>query len=321
MNTFFQNTKRTNFLILALILGAAALACIPLLRGDFFHFSDEPHIANLFEMVRALGSGQIPPRWAPDMSFEFGYPLFNFYYVLPYYLGSLVYFLTHSLIFSLKFVFFMSVPLSGVFMYLWLKKHTDSWAALLGSILYIFTPYRAVDLYVRGAIGEAMAFAFFPLLLLAIFRIYEKGRLKDVGILAFVTGLFLLSHNLAPILFLPFAALYALVLAKTFGSLKSLLRTMLGFILGLGTASYFVVPAFIEKGLLVGTTPFNYLDHFPFIKQLIYSPFRYGASLPGPNDDISLQVGVINWILVILSVFLLRQDPRSFPKLSLPAKP
>ena len=140
MNTFFQNTKRTNFFILALIIGAAALASIPLLRGDFFHFSDEPHIANLFEMVRALGSGQIPPRWAPDMSFEFGYPLFNFYYVLPYYLGSVVYFITHSLIFSLKSVFLISVPLSGIFMYLWLRKHTDVWAAFLGSILYISTP-------------------------------------------------------------------------------------------------------------------------------------------------------------------------------------
>jgi len=307
MNFSFAKIKRTNLIFVVLILAASILASLPFLRGDFFHFSDEPHIANLYQMVRAIEAGQIPPRWAPDMSFEYGYPLFNFYYVLPYYLGSLIYFLSHSLIFSLKFVFFMTIPASGILMYLWLKKHTDSWAALLGSILYIFTPYRAVDLYVRGAIGEAMAFAFFPLLLLAIFRIYEKGRLKDVGILAFVTGLFLLSHNLAPILFLPFAALYALVLAKTFGSLKSLLRTILGFILGLGTASYFVVPAFIEKGLLVGTTPFNYLDHFPFIKQLIYSPFRYGASLPGPNDDISLQVGIINWILVILSVFLLRR--------------
>ena len=307
MNFSFPKIKRTNLIFVVLILAASILASLPLLRGDFFHFSDEPHIANLYQMVRAIEAGQIPPRWAPDVSFEFGYPLFNFYYVLPYYLGSLIYFLSHSLIFSLKFVFFLTIPASGIFMYLWLKKHTDSWAALLGSILYIFTPYRAVDLYVRGAIGEAVAFVFFPLLLLAIFRIYEKGRSKDVGILAFITGLFLLSHNLAPILFLPFAALYALVLAKTFGSWKSLLRIILGFILGLGIASYFVVPAFIEKGLLVGTTPFNYLDHFPFIKQLIYSPFRYGASLPGPNDDISFQVGIVNWILIILSIVFLKQ--------------
>lgn len=307
MNFSFPKIKRTDLVFTALILAASILASLPLLKGDFFHFSDEPHIANLYQMVRAIGAGQIPPRWAPDVSFEFGHPLFNFYYLLPFYLGSLIYFLSHSLIFSLKTVFFVTIPFSGIFMYLWLKKHTDAWAALLGSILYIFTPYRAVDLYVRGAIGEAMAFAFFPLLLLAIFRIYEKGRSRDVGILAIITGLFLLSHNLAPILFLPFAALYALVLAKTFRSRKSLLKIILGFILGLGISSYFVVPAFIEKGLLVGTTPFNYLDHFPFIKQLIYSPFRYGASLPGPNDDISFQVGIVNWILIILSVVFLKQ--------------
>jgi hypothetical protein len=64
---------------------------------------------------------------------------------------------------------------------------------------------------------------------------------------------------------------------------------------------FWLFPAINEKSLLYSETPFNYKEHFPFIKQLIYSPFRYGASLPGPYDDISFQIGVANLLLAIIT--------------------
>ncbi|MCJ7805560.1 6-pyruvoyl-tetrahydropterin synthase-related protein [Patescibacteria group bacterium] len=307
MKQYWTKLTRSKWFFIVAILVASLLASIPLLRSGFFHFSDEPHIADLYEMIRAISSGQIPPRWVPDMSYEYGYPLFNFYYVFPFYLGSLVYFFSHSLIFSLKMVFLVSIPLSGIFMYMWLRKHTDTWAALLGSILYIFTPYRAVDLYVRGAIGEALSFTIFPLLLWTINKVFGEKKLRSIGFLGLVTGVLLITHNLSAIMFLPIAVIYAIVLAINSKSFVSLVRAGIGMVLGFFSAAFFVIPAFFEKNLLNPQTPFNYIDHFPFIKQLIYSPFRYGASLPGPNDDISFQVGIINWVLIILSIFMIKK--------------
>lgn len=307
MKQYWTKLVRSEWFFIVLILGASLLASIPLLHGGFFHFSDEPHIANLYEMIRAVISGQIPPRWAPDMSYEYGYPLYNFYYVLPFYLGSLFYAFSHSLIFSLKMVFLVSIPLSGIFMYIWLRKHTDTWAALLGSILYIFTSYRAVDLYVRGDIGESLSFVLFPLVLWAVYKVFEKNRLKNVALLGILTGILFLTHNLSAILFLPIVGVYAVVLAINLKSKAKFLRFCVGIALGIGLASFFIVPAFFEKNLLNSQTPFNYKDQFPFIKQLIYSKFGYGASVPGPGDGLSFQVGIFNWAFILLGIIFFRK--------------
>ncbi len=71
-----KKEKRLNLIFLGLIVLLVLLQGRFLLRSGFYTFSDEPHLANLYQMIRALGSGQFPPRWAPDMSFNFGYPIF-----------------------------------------------------------------------------------------------------------------------------------------------------------------------------------------------------------------------------------------------------
>jgi uncharacterized membrane protein len=289
-------------------------ASIPLLRPGFYHFSDEPHIANLYQMVRGFESGQLPPRWAPDMSYGYGYPLFNFYYPLPFYLGTIFFTFTKSLIISLKLVFLTSILLSAMTAFFWVRKNAKSnLVAFAAATIYVYTPYRAVDLYVRGAIGESFAFIFFPLLLLLVERCIEQRRPRHASFLGVAVALFILSHNLAPILFLPFLSLYAFLYAFLESKNKKELRgrlhpVVVGLILGFGISAFWWLPATMEKNLLVSQTPFNYKDHFPFIKQLIYSPWRYGASNPGIGDDISFQIGFINMFLIILSAFSLIRD-------------
>lgn len=289
--------------VYVLIILFSVAASLPLLRGDFYHFSDEPHIANLYQMIRGFQSGQVPPRWAPDMSFGYGYPLFNFYYPMPFYLGSLIFAITGSLIDSLKLVFLFTIPVSGMAMYLWMRQHTNKLNALVGSIIYIYTPYRAVDLYVRGAIGEAFAFLMFPLVAYAGYKTITVKNLRGVGILALVVGVFILSHNLAPMFFFPWLVAYLVILAWSKGSKKSLVASGVGLFLGFGLSIYWWLPALLEKGLLVTQTPFNYVDHFPFIKQLIFSSWGYGASHPGIYDDLTFQIGVVNIFLIVTATY------------------
>jgi hypothetical protein len=302
--------------ILILVLSIPAL--IPLLRGDFFHFSDEPQIANLYQMIRAIGSGQIPPRWAPDMSFGYGYPLFTFYYPLPFYLGTLFYFFTGSLVVSLKLLFAITVPLSGLFMYKWLRLHTNKFNSLIGVLVYTYTPYRAVDLYVRGALGELFSFIFFPLTAYFAYLVMKKGLLRDVGMLAIAISLFVLSHNLAPLFFIPWVGVYTLVSFLKGNSINNLFKVVAGFLLGLLGSAYFWLPALIEKVNLVGNTPFNYLDHFPFIKQLILPSWGYGASHPGIYDDISFQIGVPNLALIVALVLVIYKGREKLKSLIFP---
>jgi len=301
MKSYLIKAKEKWFYLLILLFIIPAI--LPILRPDFYHFSDEPHIANLYQMIRAFESGQFPPRLAPDMSYGYSYPLFNFYYPLAYYLGALFFKVTGSLIISLKLLFLITIPLSAIFMYQWLREHTDKISSLAGALIYVYTPYRAVDLYIRGALGETFAFLFFPLVGLWAYKTFKNNSWRSVGVFAFVVGLFVLSHNLSPLFFIPWISLYLVVLAYLDGGWKKLVKPFLGIGLGFTLSSYWWAPAFLEKGLLASTTPFHYKDHFPFIKQLIFSKWGYGASNPGIYDDISFQIGIINLVLILIASF------------------
>src|SRR3989344_7446896 len=148
-----------HYLILLIdILPAIYFLIIP----GFYEPHDLHHIADIFQMYKALASGQIPPRLGPDYLWGFGYPLFNLYYVLPFYLGAAFYALTKSLTGSFEFVFAFSLVVSIFGMYLLLREFFGKIASFTGSILYLYTPYRAVQIYVRGAMGEAFAMALLP---------------------------------------------------------------------------------------------------------------------------------------------------------------
>jgi len=290
--------------IVLILLLISIPAVLPLLRPGFFHFSDESHIANLYEMVRSISSGQIPPRWAPDMVWTYGYPLFNFYYPFPFYLGSLFYLFTSSLVMSLKLTMLVTIFLSTVFMYLWLREYTGRLTSFIGALIYLYTPYRAVDLYIRGALGENFSFVYFPLLAFLTHRLVNNKSWRLTGILGLAIGLFVISHNLAPLLFLPWLFVYGLVCIFAEKDKSGLKKLVFSFVIGVLISAYFWLPGFIEKSYLVASTPFDYKDHFPFIRQLIFPSWGYGASLPGIHDDLSFQIGLINILLIAVLIVM-----------------
>ncbi len=153
MNKFFSSKNNSYFLIL---FGAIFLVTLPLFQPGFFSIHDETHITDLYQMLRSLSLGGFPPRWAPDFNFSLGYPYFNFYYHLPFYISTIAFYLGFSFYQSFKAVMFISVLLAGIGFYLFAKRYLSEKAALVAAVGYIFTPYFAVDLYVRGALGELM---------------------------------------------------------------------------------------------------------------------------------------------------------------------
>ena len=200
------------FFLLLIIFILSLWQCRFLILTGFYTFSDDTHISNLYEMIRTLLLGQFPPRLAPDFSYNFGHPFFNFYYLLPYLIGSIFHLIFGlNLIWSLKLVFLTATLGSGLTMYfLSLKLFHRSHIALACAIIYLFTPYRAVDLYVRGAVGEIMAFAFLPLAVLALLRLIDRRRLTNLICTVFTLALLILSHNLSLIILIPFFSYFFL---------------------------------------------------------------------------------------------------------------
>jgi len=275
----------------------------------FFGASDDIHIAWLFEMDRSLKSGQMPPRYVPDLSYGFGYPLFNFVFPLPFYVGEAFHLLGLSLVDSIKAVFLLATVLSGVFMYLLMKNLVKTtFLAILGSVLYVYAPYRATDLYIRGAIGEIVAFAFLPLIALSVLRVTEeKFDKKWLGFGGLAVAGLALSHNITTYMFLPFIFIFG-VIRLVFLKSKDIKRlfSFLGiFLFGLLITLYFWLPALLESGLMKYDTVFDFRDHYPTLKQLITPYFGYGASVPGPYDGLSFFLGYAGVLLPILSLIYL----------------
>lgn len=76
-------------------------------------------------------------------------------------------------------------------------------------------------------------------------------------------------------------------------------------------ASFFLLPAFFEKNLTTVSTMtegyFSFVNHFATLKQLFLDfSWNYGASLWGPIDDMSFQIGYLQWLLPLISLYFIR---------------
>lgn len=290
-----MNSKKI-YLILLLILGL-----IPVLNlanpGLPITHDGQDHVARIANFYQNLTEGNIIPRWAANLNWGYGHPILMFLYPLPSYIASFFHFLGVSLVDSTKIVFGSTFVLSGFAMYLWTRNFLPKEAALLSSGLYILAPYRFVDLYVRGAIGEHVAFLFMPLVLYFILKISKKySKWFIVGGAMSIAGL-ILSHNAISLMFLPIIFLYALYL---YSKQKKYIQGFVSmFTLGLGVSAFFWIPAFFEGKYTLRdiVTAGDYKTRFVELPNLLYGHWSYGGT-----GQLNVEVGIIHWILVILSL-------------------
>ena len=286
----------------------------PFLHPGFFPMHDDTQVARVYEMTQALISGQFPVRWVQDLGYGYGYPIFNFYAPLPYYIGASFNLLGFDLLVATKIMFLFGIILAAITMFLLLKKLVGEVGAMVGSVLYMYAPYHAVDIYVRGAVGELYVFAFLPLILLGILKIVnnkEKSRLKE-GIIFGSIGIsgVLLSHNILGMItgyiLLLGLLIYFIVLIKRKKKLSVICYMLYVICLGFGLSSFFVLPAIFEKDFTrvneLVTASSHFSNHFVYLDQLWSSPWGYAGSAPGRLDGMSFMIGKIHILLGFLSI-------------------
>lgn len=297
------------------------LVSIPAVRylfvHGFFGVSDDLHIGWLFEMDRTVKMLQFPPRFVPDLSFGFGYPLFSFVYPLPFYIAEIFHLIGFSLVDSVKLLFGLSIPLSMFFMFKLLKHYLGEELSLAGAVLYVYAPYRALEIFVRGTIGEIVAFVFFPIILLSFIKLTDnKTSKKWIGIAGISTAALVLSHNIMAYMFVPFLIIFILarIIWITKDKKSAIISCLKGFFLGLFSSIYFWFPAISESKLMHYDTVFNFYDHFPALKQFITPYWGYGASVPGNYDTMSFYMGITGLAVVILGLIIFVFNLKKFSK-------
>lgn len=267
----------------------------PIFRNDFFQMHDFTHVARLIELDQGFRLGHLPPRWAPDLGWGQGMPLFHFYGPLPYYLAEVTYLIGLPAVWAIKTIFAMNYLAGFYFMYLWAKNHWGRWGGFVSGLALVYLPYRAVQFYVRGSLGELTAMTFIPLFY------WAAGKKKIIPAALAWTGIFL-SHNVIALFSLGFFCLYFLWRWRRWKQWLAIsgLTVLL--------SAWFILPAFFEKNLtgvnsLTGGY-FHYSHHFIYLRQLIVRNWGYGGSIFGLEDGLSFQLGWPHWLLILPAIFI-----------------
>lgn len=280
---------------LLLIVIVSLVALWPFFRKGYFQSHDGEWMVIRFSAFhQTLRSGQFPVRFVDRLNNNYGYPVLNFLYPLPFYMAEVPKLLGLGFVDSIKAVFVISSILSVLFMFLALYQKYDIYSSLAGSIVYLFLPYRFVDLYVRGSLGESVAFIFPPLSLLSIFQI-SKGNKIFLPILAVSVAFLITAHNVIALLFFPLIIILTFIFNK-----KNLKQVLSMILLGVTLASFFWLPALFDLHYvkLSQIKVSSILDHLVSIQKLILPIWGYG---PNPNgaDPLPTQLGIVSFAIYI----------------------
>ncbi|MBI5045133.1 MAG: hypothetical protein HZC02_04350 [Candidatus Levybacteria bacterium] len=305
------NKKFIAGLILVLLFLSLPLIAPFFQKGYFTTHDGEWAVVRLADMYREVRDGQIPPRFSGNLNSGYGYPLFQYAYPMPYYLGLVLYLFQIGLVDSIKILFASTVFLSGVAMFFLSRSLWKSnIAGIVSAILYMYAPYRLVDLYVRGSIGESIASVFFPLILLTMLSLRERITPVRVVLLSLLTASLVLTHNIMAVLFLVIILgffIYFLI-EKDFLTIKA---SLIGIVGGFMLSAYFWIPALLEKKyILLSIIPIADRSlHFVSLNQLILPTWGYGT--PTDPDAFTYQIGLAHIFVVFLigvTFFLKKKD-------------
>ncbi|MFN8482612.1 MAG: hypothetical protein U0768_06160 [Anaerolineae bacterium] len=188
-------------------------AAWPLLQPGFIATrggGDSPFLLIRLQQMLAGLQVSVPARWMPDANYGLGYPFWNFYAPLPYYLTALLTRFGLGPIAAIKTTQALGLALAAVGMFALARRIWDSAAGgFLAAAAYTYAPFHLVNIYVRGdSLGEFWAFAFYPLTWLAARAAVARPTPARLAALALAYAGLVLSHNISALIFSPFLALY-----------------------------------------------------------------------------------------------------------------
>jgi hypothetical protein len=264
----------------------------------------ENHLVRFVNYAAAIRDGQFPPRFAPYLFSGYGFPVFHYNYPLANILA-----LPFSLLrVSPEYIFRGQVLLALLLgaSSVWSLIYRSPWkqSRWFGMTLFLTSTYLVNLLIFRGNIGEIWAYCLFPLAVWGWSKLWQTNdRVYAWSLVPALVGL-LLAHNL-------FSLMLGGILVLLTGvvSVRQKQQKLWGLIWLLSTTltTWFWVPAVAELGLVVlrqDALANEATQHLLSWSQLIWSPWQFGFSRPGPLDTLSFALGLPSWLVFVLAISL-----------------
>jgi hypothetical protein len=285
----------------------------------------ELHIFRLHELGLLVRGGDYYPRWAPNFYHGYGYPIFNYYAPLAYYVGLLFELWPFwDAVTAVKAGFMIALLAAALGMYGFVRDNWGRGPGFVAAAIYVYAPYvQYVDPHARGVLPESLSLGIFPLALWALDRLRKGGGARVWVTAVLLTAAVILSHNLMGMLF------FGLLCAWAGWQVASGRWQVAGskspphplapsprhpiifsaLLLGLGVAAFFWLPVLLERNAVTLQTligqggNYDFHTHFLSVQEMLASSLRldWGASEPA----FRFNLGVAQWVMAVTAVVLL----------------
>jgi hypothetical protein len=275
------------------LIGLTALAAWPVVRAGYPSIGDGLiHFYRLVEFDHLLQSGVWFPRWATDLGYGYGYPVFNFYSPLTYYLGALFHRLGLSFADSLLAVCVLALALAVTGTYRLAREHCGPAGALLAAAAYGLSPYLYFNILARGALPETLGLGLLPWVLRAFYRLTRKPTMAGLMTAALLYAGLILTHMLGAVLAAPLVVVFVALAgfqpraqgSPPHGISRRLIFAAAALGLALLLAAYFLLPAVFETGYvqiqqLTWPGDLDFHNNFLVLSQLFALPRTFDGRL------------------------------------------
>ena len=195
---------------------------------------------------------------------------------------------------------------TAIAMYYSVKSITKTeFSAVLATILYMLAPYRLCDLYIRSAMGEALAMIFLPLAIAGLYHILAGEKRKWYLLLIGFTGI-IQSHVLSCLLIGFVTIILCIVFIRDLLQEKRflvLLKTIGLFVL---LNIWYIVPFMVYYSKPLGMGAIENTDFYEesaFGAQLFMTDAFVNLSSKsevGIGKEMPMSIGMIGWAMILL---------------------
>lgn len=212
-----KNTVKKHGIILVILLFLTVMLTYPYLARDFLAMEHDTffHVSRIENLSLSIRNGDFFPAVYPYENNGFGYASPSFYSDFFLIIPALLHIAGLSVVSCYKFTVFVFTYISLAAMYdLAYHMTKGKEISLLAATAYAFSNYHITDIFVRGALGEVMAIAFLPEVILAMYLIILKKEEKQWVRLALSLAAMILSHNITFLLTAIVCVVFFLVYLK-----------------------------------------------------------------------------------------------------------
>lgn len=283
--------------------------CLPLFTNKLFDAHDISYHLNRIDGIgAALRNGQFPVRIHPNILNDYGYANSIFYPELFLYLPGALRALGVNVSICYKILIGMINAFAvSISLFSFKRIFRSTYAAYTGTVLYGLSLYRLLCIYVRGAVGEALAMSFLPLAALGIYEIFVRNPRKW-HYLAIAFACILQSHIITAELLLYtciiMAVFYIPRLAKD--RLRRVLAAVKAAVITLLLNIWFLVPffEFVREGVKITDTDVTYWKNTVNPPTKIFAFLFPVSRTQGARENMPYSIGFSLFVLLIIFIVL-----------------